>query len=275
MKKTTSVLNTMFHATASNKAADCSRVKPFSFTLIEILVVIAIIAILAAMLLPALSAARERARSANCINKLKQVGLAIYVYSDVNDGCVPYGVNPRDSHDCNSVGCVVLSLQTKYGTNMTYKNPVLLLLTGGCFPDEDFPSGYTSQHSAARVKACRDKYFACPSDTSNIKESDLYCLSYFFYFINGKAIASGKHNGTCWDGKEEMARGLVGRDNPGNAICHDMYVFNNSTTVFNNHASGLSNFLKLGGHVETFKTTEAKSVKYWPWIGKNIDGISE
>ena len=61
------------------------------FTLIELLVVIAIIAILAAMLLPALSAARERARSANCISNLKQCALAMYMYGDANRDWYAFG----------------------------------------------------------------------------------------------------------------------------------------------------------------------------------------
>lgn len=89
-----------------------------AFTLVELLVVVGIIAILASLLLSTLAAAKEKAKRANCISNLRQVGVAIRLYADENKGRIPYGPtappfsNPANFYPSTGAPTSLLSLQS-------------------------------------------------------------------------------------------------------------------------------------------------------------------
>ena len=78
--------------------ADTARARK-AFTLIELLVVIAIIAVLSALLLPALSSAKERARRTSCQSSIRQLSLAAHMYAEDNDQMLPSGASNKGAED--------------------------------------------------------------------------------------------------------------------------------------------------------------------------------
>jgi prepilin-type N-terminal cleavage/methylation domain-containing protein len=171
-----------------------------AFTLIELLVVIAIIAILAAMLLPALSKAKSKALAIQCVNHLKQYGLAATLYSDENDS----KVLPPLYSDANGAYGWYTTILPYVGRSVgtyqplmrcptfvkKYGNPPAWAPSTGYAMNLFFcsASGVPGQEHAER--------FANPAKMTQISQPTLTPL----FFENETYISSSTYGGYCYDG---------------------------------------------------------------------------
>jgi prepilin-type N-terminal cleavage/methylation domain-containing protein/prepilin-type processing-associated H-X9-DG protein len=151
------------HEGAAAMYPNASRRHSHGFTLIELLVVIAIIAVLIGLLLPAVQAAREAARRAQCVNNLKQIALAAHNYHDQNL-CFPSGdlhcMCGGGAHNAHSVFVAVAPQLEQSGGYNTYNF------------SQNFhqPANYTVAGLGLSV-------LWCPSDTSITQRNPLSTIA--------------------------------------------------------------------------------------------------
>lgn len=112
---------------AANRLVETGADKRAGFTLIELLVVIAIIAILASLLLPTLGRAKETAKRISCENKIRQLGVALRIYVDENEGFYPPRANKnrwpnllRDKY--SDLDVLICPNDVPFGSPLTYTN---------------------------------------------------------------------------------------------------------------------------------------------------------
>jgi prepilin-type N-terminal cleavage/methylation domain-containing protein/prepilin-type processing-associated H-X9-DG protein len=145
------------------------------FTLIELLVVIAIIAVLIALLLPAVQAAREAARRAQCINNLKQMGIALHNYQSATNS-FPLGASLQPYS----------GQSTQFWCDWSAHAQLLPYLEGGSIynacnfslaPEWANNYGYLANSTATNAKI---NEFGCPSDP-NVNQQNLDAGTYARY----------------------------------------------------------------------------------------------
>ena len=147
-----------------------------AFTLIELLVVIAIIAVLIALLLPAVQAAREAARRSQCVNNLKQVGLAMHNYESTYGGLPPIYI---------TFGSGINAVQRGYGVSI-----LPYLEQNSVYNAYNMSRGLAHYENSTSVRTVIPGYICPSTPTSPFVSSGVYIGTSPYYDLNLGAARS-------------------------------------------------------------------------------------
>jgi prepilin-type N-terminal cleavage/methylation domain-containing protein/prepilin-type processing-associated H-X9-DG protein len=224
------------------------------FTLIELLVVIAIIALLISLLLPAVQSAREAARRIQCVNNMKQLGLAIHNYIDGNN-CMPMGAYWMQT--------------SRYGLlrTSTIFLPILPFIENANVYNSYNTAMMTFDAENTTTSGFGIATYWCPSDPDIMQSRIAYgfladpysfafssyasCLGYFPSYPDEVAYPHGSPE---WQAIQAQTNGVI---------------YYNSSTKIAEITDGTSQTMMFGEHAHGFLSEADRTYQFW-WISGQV-----